>query len=203
MPKGKDGKATAGRGDDMNLLKNRSLSPDFAKLLMALLGVVLAVVSWNVLTKRINDLRYEQVLGEHHAVDVAAAREDLAVLPIVVANSLPNQSALPVTNDMLIESAFRKPEPVVVPASEQEAPRERVYTLAQQLVARYRPSVSAITNGGAFINGAFWQQREAILNMPIVASTGQKLYPMIAQMTDKSVTLAIADETLLLSFDQY
>lgn len=186
---------------------NNQLSPEVAKILIVCVGLSAAFFLWSGLGKVQQGFQAERVLGENQGGAQAVSQAVITTLPIVevsVQQASMSGDDAPITSDML-EAAFKEPVPLepVEPEEKElvEVPPEE--PLLSKAVTSYRPSVNAITDGGAFIGGAFWRVGEEIKIMPMRNKAGEVVYPHLAKLLRGGVLLSLEGATHKLTFDYY
>lgn len=178
---------------------NESISPAIFKNSALVIGFFIVFSVWQAGNNKITDLQYQSVYGESLAVARPVEKVDLKSLPIVVSQSdAKGISGLDV-NDLMIEAAFKAPEFVEVQVEVQE-PK---VTLVEKVYLTYRPTVSAISQKGAVINGVFWTVGEAVKTMPTVSGKGQPVIPVLTSVSRNQIVLQIADEIMTLPFERF
>lgn len=173
-----------------------SISPDLFKTIIIGLSAIGVYTLWTTVDKQVNDWGFEPVYGQQNAQVVSPVREELSSLPIVVAKKQEASFSLDESvNDALIEAAFKEPEPIVA-----EESVEPVVTLGQRFFALYRPAISAVSAGGAVINGVFWQPGEPIASMVVHRADGTTVLPAIVSSSSNGVVISLGEEFIRLPF---
>lgn len=179
----------------MGISIGNSIPPQTFRFLMMGACVLGLYATWDVLQSKVQELRYLPVLGEQSHSQAVAERDELQSLPIVMARNEYPVDEVGQISDEAIEAAFN------TPVVEVDEPEPVKFNMAQQLIMRFRPVVSALSTNGAVINGQFWSVGESIANMPLRASDGRIVTPSVASVGSVGVVLAIEGETVNLTFN--
>lgn len=181
-------------------LNATEMPPERLRLVILVLGLGLAFFVYSGVEKKVDNLRYERVLGnESSASGLAEHRPSQSQLPIVVASGKQGVGKDLVVSDELIAGAFN---PVVVVEDEEDeiSEEEPEVRLIELLLQQYRPVVGAISSRGAVINGIHYSVGESLNNMPVFADGKLKVTPRLVSVSHAGAVIQIQDDRELLKF---
>lgn len=180
----------------MKLRTVDAITPEMLRMMILALGGFVAFMTFNAVSKRVDDLRYTPLLGVNMDVseDVSGQlRHD--ALPIVLAEAKLAAGDALLLSDELIAGAFsalQKEEDEIV---EQEVKVDAV----ELLMTTRNPRVSAITGRGAVINGEHYSVGEKVVRLSIPLD-GVMVTPVLARVGAKGAVLTLEKQTVEVPF---
>ena len=190
-----------------------NLTPEQSKMFVLLGGVLVALCVWLFLKGRVEELQYQEVLGEYF--DQSGFTTDIArfeSLPLVEAVSQVDPvGANEDFNVRAIEAAFREPVfnvPAPVVEEVEEEPEPQGPTLVEMFIKRYRPLIGGVSNSGVAVSGTFWRFGEELKTMPVLDpkaenETAKVVYPKLIAVRNGNVIFKLGDEEVPVQFDRY